>query len=108
MGNTGDFLSQIVWWKYDIYWLLKSSCFKLFGDGKYGLSLNQKFDLNVIFTCYFELSLTLQNLQNMVFLPVAQVALQRCSYEKVFWKYTAENITGEHPCRKVILIKPLW
>ena len=25
------------WWKYDIYWLLKSSCFDLFGDGKYGL-----------------------------------------------------------------------
>ena len=25
------------WWKDGIYWLLKSSCFKLFGDGKYGL-----------------------------------------------------------------------
>ena len=24
-------------WKDDIYWLLKSSCFNLFGDGKYGL-----------------------------------------------------------------------
>ena len=26
-----------VWWKYDIYWLLKSSCFEPFGDGKYAL-----------------------------------------------------------------------
>ena len=25
------------WWKDDTYWLLKSSCFELFGDGKYGL-----------------------------------------------------------------------
>ena len=24
------------WWKDDIYWLLKSSCFELFVDGKYG------------------------------------------------------------------------
>ena len=29
------------WWKYDIYWLLKSSCFELFGNGKYGLFLRQ-------------------------------------------------------------------
>ena len=32
------------WWKDDIYWLLKSSCFELFGDGKYGLFLSQEFD----------------------------------------------------------------
>ena len=25
------------WWKYDIYWLLKSSCFELLRDGKYGI-----------------------------------------------------------------------
>ena len=25
------------WWKYDIYWLLKSSCFDLFGNEKYGI-----------------------------------------------------------------------
>ena len=29
-------------WKDDIYWLLKSSCFELFWDGKYGLFLSQK------------------------------------------------------------------
>ena len=32
------------WWKDDIYWLLKSSCFELFGDGKYGLFWSQEFD----------------------------------------------------------------
>ena len=30
------FFEQKIWWKYEIYWLLKSSCFKFFGDGKYG------------------------------------------------------------------------
>ena len=32
------------WWKDDIYWLLKSSCFELFGDEKYGLFLSQEVD----------------------------------------------------------------
>ena len=31
--------------KDDIYRLLKSSCFELFEDGKYGLFLSQKFDV---------------------------------------------------------------
>ena len=30
------------WWNGDIYWLLKSSCFELFGDGKYCLFLTQE------------------------------------------------------------------
>ena len=25
------------WWEYYIYWLLRSSCFKHFDDGQYGL-----------------------------------------------------------------------
>ena len=41
------------WWKDDIYWLLKSSCFELFGDGKYGLFFSQKVDVKVIFTWSF-------------------------------------------------------
>ena len=43
------------WWKYDIYWLLKSSCFELFGNGKYGLFLRQKFLKSwyyLLLTCY--------------------------------------------------------
>ena len=41
------------WWKDDIYWLLKSSCFDLFGNGKYGLFLSQKVDGKMIFTWSF-------------------------------------------------------
>ena len=41
MGNTVFFETKS-WWKYDIYSLLKSSCFELFGDGKYGLFLAKK------------------------------------------------------------------
>ena len=40
------------WWKDDIYQLLKSSCFELFGDRKYGLFFSQKIDGKMIFTCY--------------------------------------------------------
>ena len=32
------------WWKNDIYWLLKSSCFELFGYGKYGILLSKEVD----------------------------------------------------------------
>ena len=32
------------WWKDDIHWVLKSSSFELFQDGKYGLFLSQKVD----------------------------------------------------------------
>ena len=31
-----------------------------------------------------------------------EAALQKCSKEKVFWKYAAK---GEHPCQSVISIK---
>ena len=30
------------WWKDNIYWLLKSSCFEFFADGKYGLFFSGK------------------------------------------------------------------
>ena len=43
------------WWKYGIYWLLKSSCFDLFENGKYGLFLCQKLDGKMIFTDYWKL-----------------------------------------------------
>ena len=42
------------WWKDYIYWLLKSSYFELFGDGKYGLFLSQEVDGKMIFTGYWE------------------------------------------------------
>ena len=49
-----SFLEPKSWRKYDIYWLLKSSCFNLFGNGKYGLFLSQKVDGNMIFTDYWK------------------------------------------------------
>ena len=36
MRNTVFFETKS-WWKDHIYWLLKSSCFEIFGDGKYSL-----------------------------------------------------------------------
>ena len=41
MGNTAFFESRS-WWKENIYWLRRSSCFELFGDGKYGFFFQLK------------------------------------------------------------------
>ena len=49
-----SFLEPKSWLKDDIYWLLKRSCFELFGDGKYGLFLSQEVDGKMIFTGYWE------------------------------------------------------
>ena len=38
--------------EYDVYWLLKSSCFEIFGDGKKGLFSKQKVDGSMIFVDY--------------------------------------------------------
>ena len=63
-----DIFEPKSWWKYDIYWLLKSSCFNLFRNGKYGLFLNQKVDGNMIFTDYWKvLVLTFSEMGNTVF-----------------------------------------
>ena len=48
-----SFFKSRSWWKDDIYWLLRSSCFELFGDGKYGLFFSQKVDGNMVFTWSF-------------------------------------------------------
>ena len=40
-------------WKDDIYWLLRSSCFEPFGDGKYNLFFSQKVGGKMIFTWSF-------------------------------------------------------
>ena len=66
MGNTA-FFEPKSWWKYDIYWLLKRSCFKLFRDGKYGL-----FSAKMLMERWYlhglsELSMIFEDLGNMVF-----------------------------------------
>ena len=43
-----SFFESRSWWKDDIYWLLRSSCFELFGDGKYDLFFSQKVDGKMI------------------------------------------------------------
>ena len=43
------------WWKNDIYWILKSSCFEIFRDGKYSLFLSQKVNGKMIFTDYWKI-----------------------------------------------------
>ena len=48
-----SFFESGSWWKDNIYWLLRSSCFELFGDGKYGLFFSQKVDGKMIFTWSF-------------------------------------------------------
>ena len=52
MGDTVFFKTKI-WCKDDICWLLKGSCFQIFGDRKYGLFFSQKVDVKTIFTWSF-------------------------------------------------------
>ena len=47
------FLESRSWWKDYIYWLLRRSCFELFGDGKYGLLFSQKVNGKMIFAWSF-------------------------------------------------------
>ena len=48
-----NFLQPKRSWKNDIYWLHKSSCFELFGDGKQGFFLSQKVEGKIIFPWSF-------------------------------------------------------
>ena len=55
MGNTGGFFEWRSWWKDDIYWLLRTSCFELFGDGKYDFCSAKKSTERWNFLGLFEL-----------------------------------------------------
>ena len=48
-----SFFERRNWWKDDIYWLLKSFCFELLGDGKYSIFFSEKVDGKIIFTWTF-------------------------------------------------------
>ena len=52
MGNT-VFLEPKNWWKDYIYWFLKSSCFEIFGNGKYRLFFSKDVAGKMIFTWSF-------------------------------------------------------
>ena len=61
------FFESRSWWKDDIYWLLRKSCFELFSDAKYGLFSFKMLMERWYLLGLFELSMILQNLRNMVF-----------------------------------------
>ena len=63
------------WWEYYIYWLLKSSCFKHFDDGKYSLFSGKKLMERWYLLGLFELSLILQGSENMVFCAVLTLSI---------------------------------
>ena len=71
-----SFFESRSWWKDDIYWLLRSSCFELFGDWKYGLFFSQKVDRKMIWHGLFGLSMIFQDLGNMVFRAVIFVRIR--------------------------------
>ena len=48
-----SFFESRSWWEINICWLLRISCFELFGDRKYDLSFSQKVDGKIIFTWCF-------------------------------------------------------
>ena len=63
-----SFFEPKLWWKGYIYWLLKSSCFELFGNRKYGLFLSQEVNRKMIFTDYWKfIVLNSLGMGNMVF-----------------------------------------
>ena len=62
-----SFFESRSWWKDDIYWLLRSSCFELFGDGKYGLFFSQKLMERSYLHGLFALSMIFADLGNIVF-----------------------------------------
>ena len=60
-----SFFESRSWWKDDIYWLLRSSCFELFGDGKF-LSVKKLMERWYLLGL-FEFSMIIQDLGSMVF-----------------------------------------
>ena len=64
------FFESTRWWKDDIYLLPRSSCFELFGDGKYGLFSAKKLMERWYLLGLFELSIIFQGLANTVFRAV--------------------------------------
>ena len=87
MGNTSFFWGKKLM-ENDIYWLLRSSCFELFGDGKYGLFSAKKLMERWYLLALFELPMIFQDLGNMVFRAVNFVvsrSLFRVKDSPNFW-----------------------
>ena len=87
MGNTSFFWGKKLM-ENDIYWSLRSSCFELFGDGKYGLFSAKKLMERWYLLALFELPMIFQDLGNMVFRAVNFVvsrSLFRVKDSPNFW-----------------------
>ena len=69
-----SFFESRSWWKDDIFWLLRSSCFELFGDRKYGLFWVKKLMKRWYLLGLFGLSMIFQDLENMFFHTVFVVS----------------------------------
>ena len=61
-----SFFESRSWWKDDIYWLLRSSCFEHLTDGKYGLFSAKKLMERWYLHGLFYFSMIFQDLGNMV------------------------------------------
>ena len=68
-GEIRSFFEPKTWWKY-IYWLLKSSCFEFFGNGKYGFFWAKKLIERLYLLGLFEDSMMFRDLGNIVFCVV--------------------------------------
>ena len=65
-----SFFESRSWWKDGIYWLLRSSCFELFGHGKYGFFSAKKLMERLYVGGLFEISKIFHDLGNIVFRAV--------------------------------------
>ena len=86
MGNT-VFFEPKNWWKDDIYWLLKCSWFKLFGDGKCGLFLNKKVDGKMIFTDYWKVLVLKFSVMGSTVFFLAKKLKERWYLLGFFWDF---------------------
>ena len=81
-----SFFESRNWWKDNIYWLLRSSCFEIFGDGKYGLFSAKMLMERLYLHGLFELSKIFQDLGNMVFRAVDITPLNKKLKEDMWFK----------------------
>ena len=75
------------WWKDDIYWLRKGSCFELFGGGKYGLFGVKKLMEKMIFAGFREvLVLNFSVMGNKIFF-ISEKVDEKIIFTWSFWAF---------------------
>ena len=102
MGNT-----VFSWAKKltEIWYLLESPCFELFGDWKYGLFLSQEVDGKMIFTGYWEvLVLNFSMMGNTVFF-FSQKTDGKIIFTWSFWAFYDTPGPGKYGFSRSVLTK---